>query len=128
MNKQTEQPKTIAPKRFFKSGKVKEIFLLAVLAFILIFAVCKIFYGEEKTNTDNVSVTENEEKISRILQEIEGVGDAQVIICETEEGVQGAVVVCEGANNFQVVINVREAVAAALGTDQKSVKIYLKKE
>ena len=38
------------------------------------------------------------------------------------------VVVCEGANDFQVVMHVREAVAAALGTEQKAVKIYLKKE
>ena len=46
---------------------------------------------------------------------------------ETDEGVQSVVVVCEGANNLQVVIDVREAVASAVGTQEKNVKIYLKK-
>ncbi len=64
----------------------------------------------------------------RLLEEIEGVGEANVMICENEEGVQSVVVVCDGANDLRVVINVREAVAAALGTEENAVKIYLKKE
>lgn len=32
------------------------------------------------------------------------------------------------ANDLRVNMNIREAVAAALGTDEKSVKIYLMKE
>ncbi|MBR2375017.1 MAG: hypothetical protein IKA88_01880 [Clostridia bacterium] len=73
-------------------------------------------------------MTESEQKIARILEEIDGVGDAEVIVCETEDGVKSAVVVCEGARDFTVVLDVREAVAAALGTEQSAVKIYLKKE
>ena len=55
-------------------------------------------------------------------------GDVNVMICESEDGVQSVVVVCEGANDLRVNMNIREAVAAALGTDEKSVKIYLMKE
>lgn len=128
MNKNAETNTQSEGKRLFPSGKLKEILLLAVLALVLIFAVWKIFYdGDETTSVSEATLTESEEKISRLLREIDGVGDAEVMIYETEEGVQGAVVVCEGANDFQVVINVREAVAAALGTEEKSVKIYLKK-
>ena len=72
-------------------------------------------------------MTETERKISLLLEEIEGVGKASVMVCETEEGILGAVVVCEGANDIRVNINVREAVATALGTEEKAVKIYLKK-
>ena len=71
--------------------------------------------------------TETEKKIGLILQEIEGVGEASVAVCETEEGVLGAVVVCQGANNLKVIMDVREAVATALGTEEKAVKVYLKK-
>ena len=62
------------------------------------------------------------------LQEIDGVGEASVIVYEKEGDVENVVVVCEGANDLRVVMNVREAVASALGTEQNSVKIYLKKE
>ena len=110
-------------------GKLKDVLLLSVLAFALIFAAWKIFYTDEKGNeTIAVSGSESERKVSRLLQQIDGVGEADVMICETEDGVQSVVVVCEGAKDLQVVINVREAVAAALGTEEKSVKIYLKKE
>jgi hypothetical protein len=88
-----------------------------------------VFRGNDsKGESTNIVFTENEKKVARILEEIEGVGDAEVIVCENENGVQSVVVVCEGANNFQVVIDVREAVAAALGTKESAVKIYPKKD
>lgn len=128
MNKniQTE----IEPRRLFRmNGKIKDVLLIGGLALALVFAAWKIFYADEQEDSfSSVSVTANEEKIGRLLSEIDGVGEANVMICETEDGVSGVVVVCEGANDFQVVIRVREAVAAALGTEEKAVKIYLKKE
>lgn len=72
--------------------------------------------------------SESEQKLCALLKEIDGVGDVNVMICESEDGVQSVVVVCEGANDLRVNMNIREAVAAALGTDEKSVKIYLMKE
>ena len=113
-------------KRGWFDGKTKEVLIISVLAFVLIFATWKIFYTEDKT-VSQTNVSEAEAKISRLLTDMQGVGDASVIICETEEGVQSAVVVCEGASNLQVILNVREAVAAALGTNQSAVKVYLKK-
>lgn len=115
-------------RKGFWSGKIKDVLLLSVLALILLFAVWKIFYTEDENSLKSVSASETEDKISRLLSEINGVGEADVMICETEDGVQSVVVVCEGANDLQVVMDVREAVAAALGTEEKAVKIYLKKE
>lgn len=128
MNK-TIQKATSAKKRPLIHGKVKDVLLLSVLALTLIFSAWKIFYNDEDDERASVlSESESERKVSRLLQEIDGVGDANVMICETEEGVQSVVVVCDGADNFYVVMRVREAVAAALGTEEKAVKIYLKKE
>lgn len=111
------------------NGKIKDILILSVLALVLLVAVWKIFYtDEEKSSLSNAYASSTEEKVSRLLSQIEGVGEADVMICETEEGVQSVVVVCEGANDLQVIMDVREAVAAALGTEEKAVKIYLKKE
>lgn len=115
-------------KRNIFDGKIKELLLIAALALTLVFAVWKVFYDGDTKNVISVSGSETEQKISLLLKEIDGVGEANVMICETEEGVKSVVVVCEGARDLQVVMNVREAVAAALGTEEKAVKIYLKKE
>ena len=74
------------------------------------------------------NASESEQKLCALLEEIEGVGKVNVMICEGEDGVESVVVVCEGANDLLVNMNIREAVAAALGTDEKSVRIYLMKE
>lgn len=128
MNKIVEKQSVSMKRRTLIDGKFKEILLLSVLALTLIFAAWKIFAADESEESAIVvSGSESERKISRLLQEIDGVGEAEVMICQTEDGVQSVVVVCEGARDLQVVINVREAVAAALGTEEKAVKIYLKK-
>ena len=129
MNKQSEPTMGGLKQRKVMNGKIKDILILSVLALVLLVAVWKIFYtDEEKSSLSNAYASSTEEKVSRLLSQIEGVGEADVMICETEEGVQSVVVVCEGANDLQVIMDVREAVAAALGTEEKAVKIYLKKE
>ncbi len=105
----------------------REIILLCILALILGIAVWKFFYDPAK-ETVNTSATESEKKLSALLAEIDGVGEAEVMICEDEDGIKSVVVVCEGAKDLRVMMDIREAVAAALGTEEKAVKIYLKKE
>ncbi len=126
MNKILEN--TANKKRFVLDGKIKDILLISVLAIVLIFAVWKIFFTDERQSQTMVSASDNELKVCRLLEAIDGVGEAEVVVCETENGVRSVVVVCEGGNNLQVIMNVREAVAAALGTEEKYVKVYVKKE
>ena len=114
--------------KFQFDNRIKDICILAVLALVLVFASWKIFGSEKEVEETASALSQTEEKISRLLEEMEGVGEASVMICETEEGVQSAVVVCEGANDLQVIMDIREAVASALGTKEKAVKVYLKKE
>ena len=111
------------PRNF---SRIKDVLIVGGLALALLIAVWKVFYTDD-TPTINVSSTQTEERVGRLLQSIDGVGDAEVAIYETEEGVQSVVVVCDGANDLKVVLSVREAVATALGTQEKNVKIYLKK-
>lgn len=125
-----QENKNNSIKDFFK-GKKKEILILFAIALVLVFASWKVFFNKEETKSvSNVSAsqTETERKLGALLKQIDGVGEAEVMICETEEGVQSVVVVCTGARDLGVMMDVREAVAAALGTQEKSVKIYLKKE
>ncbi len=114
-------------KRGFWKGRGRDLLIMGVLALVLFYTAWKIFQ-EEETDKEALSLSENEVKVMRLLQEIDGVGEASVVVCEDEDGVKSVVVVCEGANDLRVAMNVREAVAAALDTQQKSIKIYLKKE
>ena len=99
--------------------------VICLLGILLLVGIWLFFREEEKTNS--VGATQAEQNVSTLLAQIDGVGEAEVMIYQTEEGVQSVVVVCEGARDLQVIINVREAVAAALGTQEKAVKVYLKK-
>ena len=128
MNKTEKNSEITSLKnRLFPKGKVKDVLIVGVLALTLVIAAWRIFYNGDETLPVG-SGSETEQKVSRLLQEIDGVGKAEVMICETEDGVQSVVVVCEGANDISIVMDVREAVAAALGTEEKAVKVYLKKE
>lgn len=110
------------------NGRIKDVLLMGILAVLLFSAAWAVFSKDnENKSVAAVHMSETEEKLMRILQEIDGVGEASVVVCEDENEVQGVVVVCEGANDLRVVMSVREAVSAALNTEQKSVKIYLKK-
>ena len=122
--------KAVSERKKRINGKIKDLLIIGGLALLIVFAAWKIFCQEERIDgqTSVSTLSESEKKVSRLLEEIDGVGEAEVMICETEEGVEGVVVVCEGAKNLQVVMDIREAVAAALGTKQNAVKIYLKKE
>ena len=119
-------PKKEKWKNGFFASRIKEILVVGGIAIALLFAVWKVFYVDSTPDTFK-NLSPMEEKVRVLLREMEGVGEADVMIYETEEGVQSVVVICEGANNLQVLINVREAVATAVGTQEKNIKIYLKK-
>lgn len=111
------------------SGRKRDLLVLLGLSALLAFAVWRIFYdGTEKTSLQTFSGTESERALCALLSEIDGVGEVSVMICQSEEGVESVVVVCEGARDIRVHTSVKEAVAAALGTEEKNVKIYLKKD
>ena len=109
-------------------GKTRDIVILIVCAVLLLVIGWSIFHSKNNdTAIGAEGYSANEWKAMRILQEIEGVGEASVVVSEDSDGVQSVVVICEGARNISVVMDIREAVATALNTSQKSVKIYLKK-
>ncbi len=110
-----------------KRGKVLEIVLIVMIALLLCFAVWQVFFKKDKDEAA-ISMTGEEERLIAILEQIEGVGKADVMIGTAEDGQRSVVVVCEGANSISVLIDVREAAATALGISEKQVKIYLKNQ
>ena len=112
----------------FIGKRSKDILLMGSLAVLLFSVAWVVFRKDEKTeNVSAIQMSETEQKLACILQEIEGVGETNVVVFEDGSEVKSVVVVCEGANDFRVVMDIREAAASALNTNQKSVKVYLKK-
>ena len=89
-------------------------------------AVWQVFLSGDAKTVGNVN--EEEARLISILESIDGVGKTQVMISESEDGIRGVVIVCEGASRLSVLVDVREAAATALGIEQKNVKIYLKNQ
>ena len=90
-------------KTKFTKEKLRDVLLVSCLALLLVFAVWKIFYTPSSASRFSA-------------------GNAG----EDENGVLSVAVVCDGAKNILVNSNIREAVSAALGVDEKNVKIYPK--
>ena len=108
------------------SSKVLEVIILVGFALILCFALWRVFIVDEPQTKAYSS--EEETKLVALLEAMDGVGEAEVMISTNGNGVRGAVVVCDGATRLSVISDVREAVATALGIEQKYVKVYLKNQ
>lgn len=104
----------------------RKIFVIIVLL-ILFVLLGVILYGSQPKITDT-SVTyassETELKLMRILSEIEGVGKAEVMITETDGGVSGVIIVCEGADNIMTRNDVLKAVTTAFKIEKSNIAIY----
>jgi hypothetical protein len=126
LNKKNEAEDVLLVKTRWKKLRLKEVVLLSILSIFLLIGAWLVF--SEKTSTTYTASTDTEKRLVAILEKIEGVGEVEVMLSDTEDGERGAVIVCEGANDIRVLISVREAAATALGVQQKNVKIYLKKD
>ena len=109
-----------------KGVRLREWLIVGLVAIILLIFVVVVFKKEDSTPQMTVMGTETEQKLALILGKIDGVGEVQVMIGEGEDGQKSVVVVCDGAKSLQVIMDVREAAAAAVGTHENQVKIYMR--
>ncbi len=68
--------------------------------------------------------TSEEERISRVLSQIEGAGTVEVAVSYAEGLPSGAVVVAQGAKDVGVRLNLISAISSLLGIDQHRVAVY----
>ncbi|MDE5765844.1 MAG: hypothetical protein K2I17_01590 [Clostridia bacterium] len=110
---------------YFKEHK--KILLISVLLIVLI-ALAFALYGSKNkvanTSSINTDMSASEIKLTRILSEIDGVGKAEVMINENEKGVEGVIIVCEGAYNIMTRNDILNAVATALKVEKNNIAIY----
>lgn len=104
----------------------KRAIIISGLLVLLIAVAILLFGNSSQSLTVNSSLTrsETEVKLIRILSEIDGVGKAEVMVNEGKDGVEGVVIVCEGANNIMTRNDVINAVKVALKVDKNKIAVY----
>lgn len=104
----------------------KKILVIGVLLAALIALAFLLYGGRNKISATSSAAgrTETETKLIRVLSEIDGVGKAEVMVNEGKEGVEGVIIVCEGAYNIMTRNDILNAVATALKVDKNNIAIY----
>ena len=96
--------------------------LLILLLFGVLLLVIAIPTGESTIQTSQG--TDVEKRLTNVLNQMEGVGNAHVMITYQEDDrVEGVVVVAEGGDNAVVVRNITEVVQALFDVDSHKIKV-----
>ena len=107
----------------------KAVIVIVVLIIILVGTIYFTGKSEEKSKTSNafstVQKTDTELRLEKLLSSIDGVGDTEVMVRETDGIISGVVIVCQGADSIATKNKIINAVSVALNIDKKNIAIYL---
>ena len=113
---------------FLKRNKSALIVLVLLIALIIIAVALNGNRGLSVSTTGANATAQNksetEIKLERILSEMEGVGQAEVMINEGADGIEGVIIVCSGANNIMTRNNIINAVTTLLKVKGNNIAIY----
>lgn len=104
----------------------KKVIIVVVLIIVLVGTI--YFMNGNKKTAETFSAgtdkTVTEAKLTDILKSIDGVGETDVMINESENGIVGVVIVCRGADNIMTRNDILNVVSTALNVDKKIIAIY----
>lgn len=110
-------------KKFF-NNKTTRIVLILLIALLLLFAVYRVFFKSETPTKAQYQASELEQRLSRILSQIDGVGETTVMVGEEEGKAVSAVIVFSGADSILTRMRVIDAASGALGIGKENVLVY----
>lgn len=82
--------------------------------------------GDEKSGGEKELSTLEEQRLSAVLSDMKGVGEAKVLLAEMpgrEKGFSGALIVCSGADDPGVRLRIVEAVSAFTGLGSNKIVV-----
>lgn len=98
-------------------GKMQKLAIIAAVAVLLVFGM------REKAEEGNVS-TEEEMRIERIIEKIEGVKTASVMISyDDKQERAGIVIVADGADDIRTMLEIQRAVKTLTGLQLEQIEI-----
>ena len=111
-------------QKFFANKTVRTVLILLV-ALLLVFAVYRVFFKKGESDAGGVyEATALEERLSRILSGIDGVGNTKVLVSEENGKAVSAVFVFEGADSILTRMRVIDAASIALGIGKEFILVY----
>ena len=103
-------------------GKWSKDHLLVFLLIGILLMVIAIPTGENQIRDEGN--TELEKRLESILEEMEGVGNVNVMITlQEDDAVEGVAIVAEGGDNAVTVRNITEVVQALFHVDSHKIKV-----
>ena len=102
----------------------KKLIIVVLLVALLVVIVFLFFGSEEESVLGDSMKSDTELRLTALLERIDGVGDAEVMITESDGEITGVVVVCDGANSIMVINDILNAVSTALNINKNNIAIY----
>jgi len=115
--------------------KLKSVKNIRIIAVVFIIAIALIIYSsvvasrESKTVSQSQQQTvqsEDEQRLSSILSQIDGAGQVQTMITRTDGQIVGVLVIADGAKNPYVRLKLMQASATALGVSEDVISVLCK--
>ncbi len=107
-------------KNLFENKTVRVIAIL-ILALLLLLVVFRVFAVQD---SGGYTPTEREQRLIRLIETLDEVSDATVMITEEEGAPVGAVVIFRGEDGILTRMHILEIAAGALNIPQKAVLVY----
>ena len=107
-------------REFFKKNTV--LLLIAAIGLVIVLLPT----GQKKSKATTATATDNEARLTALLQSTEGVGKTRMLLAESGErngGYTGAAVICEGAGKAGVRLRVTDIVSAFTGLTSDKIVI-----
>ncbi len=98
--------------------------ILVIAAIVLALVILVVVFNGSGEGEDGAAVSDDEQRLQTILSHMEGVGESRVMISRGEDGIDGVVIVCDGAENIMTRSDILNAVSTALNIDKNIIAIY----
>lgn len=111
-------------EKFLKlwNNKTVRILFICIAALFLLLAVWKVFFGGDSASP--YSQSEEEKRLCRLLESVEGVNGATVMITEEGGCAVSAVIVFNGADSLLTRMRVIDITASALNLAKGNILVY----
>lgn len=115
--------------------KLKSIKNIRIIAVVFIIAIALIIYSSVVASRESKTVSqsqrqivqsEDEQRLSGILSQIDGAGQVQTMITRTDGQIVGVLVIADGAKNPYVRLKLMQASATALGVSEDVISVLCK--
>lgn len=118
------------PQKLWKKileNKKNQWLILLLVGILLVVIAMPTGSGAESDleyETNDWNATETEERLEKILSQMQGIGEVHIMITyQDETQVEGVVVVAEGGGNAVVVQKITDVVRALFNVDSHKIKV-----